>query len=208
MNVSARRKLDPAHAVTVWRLDGDDLGSVRRIAGRSLRPYDFRAQPDSETRMPLEEFILSWEEVFPFAKADVLDRWKVNALNAEAFNHYIDRTKLGVPGTLSATTTAKLIVYCLLIMEAEHEALEAARVKALRFVRPDAQDVVNSLASRARPAGRKKEGADLDYGVQFCEAVRNPVIKAGVNNAAVNRWGLRENNRKKIEEADAGNEQS
>ena len=79
MKASARRKLDPAHAVTVWRLDGDDLGSVRSIAGRSLRPYDFRAQPDSQTRVPLEEFILSWEEVFPFAKADVLDRWKVNA---------------------------------------------------------------------------------------------------------------------------------
>ena len=208
MKASERRNLDPAHAVTVWRLDGDDLGSVRSIAGRSLRPYDFRQKPDSKTRIPLEEFILSWEEVFPFAKADVLDRWAVNSLNAEAFNHYIDRTKLGVPGILSATTTAKLIAYCLLIMEAEHEALQAARVESLRFVRPDAQDVVNSLVARARLGGVKKEGAELDYSVQFCEAVRNPVIKEGVNNAAVNRWGLRGNNRKKSEQACAGEEQS
>ena len=208
MKASARRNLDPAHAVTVWRLDGDDLSSVRSIAGRSLRPYDFRQKPDSKTRIPLEEFILSWEEVFPFAKADVLDRWEVNSLNAEAFNHYIDRTKLGVPGILSAKTTAKLIAYCLLIMEAEHEALQAARVEALRFVRPDAQDVVNSLLARARTGGVEKEGAELDYGVQFCEAIRNPVIKEGVNNAAVNRWGLRGNNRKKLEQACTGEEQS
>ena len=208
MKASARRTLDPAHAVTVWRLDTDDLGSVRSIAGRSLRQYDFRQKPDSKTRIPLEEFILSWEEVFPFAKADVLDRWEVNSLNAEAFNHYIDRTKLGVPGILSATTTAKLIAYCLLIMEAEHEALQSARVEALRFVRPDAQDVVNSLVARARPGGVEKEGAELDYSVQFCEAIRNPVIKEAVKNAAVNRWGLRGNNRKKLEQACAGEEQS
>jgi len=145
----------------------------------------------------------SWEETFPFAQADVLDKWKVNSLNAEAFDHYIDRTKLTVPGTLSAMTTAKLIVYCLLIMEAEHQALQAAWVRALQFVRPDGQDVVNSLAARAREADPKKEGTALDHGVQFSEAVRNPVVQVGVNNAAVNRWGLSEMNRKKIEKAGA-----
>jgi len=84
--------------------------------------------------------MVSWEEAFPFAQTDVLDKWKVKTLNAETFNYYIDRTKLAVAGSLSATTTAKLIAYCLLIMEAEHEALQAARVEALRFGRPGAQE--------------------------------------------------------------------
>ena len=89
-------------------------------------------------------------------------------------------------------------------MEAEHEVLQTARVEALRFERPGAQDVVNSLAARARRLRPKKQGVELDHSVQFWEAVRHPVIKAGVNNAAVNRWGLGGKNRKKMEEASAG----
>lgn len=201
MKVSARRKLDPANAVKVWRLDAEDLGSVRMIAGHARYPYDFGPEPHSKTLISLEDFIQSWEERFPFAQADVLDKWKVSAFNAEVFAHYIDRAKLTVPGTFSATTTAKLIAYCLLIMEAEHEALQAAWVESLRFSRPDAQDVVNSLAARARRVGPNKDGVELDHSVQFCEAISNPVIRAGVNNAAVNRWGLSEKNRKRIEKA-------
>ena len=169
--------------------------SVRMIAGQTRHPYDFGAEPDSKIHISLEDFIQSWEAAFPFAQADVLDRWEVKLLNAEVFNHYIDRSKLAVPGTLSAATTAKVIAYCLLIMEAEHEALQAARVESLRFERPDAQEVVDSLAARARRVRPKKEATQLDHSVQFCEAVRNPVVKAGVNNAAVHRWGLREKKR-------------
>jgi len=201
--VGVRKKLDLANAVKVWRLDGEDLVSVRMIAGHAGYPYDFRPD-DSRGRISLEDFMVSWEEAFPFAQTDVLDKWKVKTLNAETFNYYIDRTKLAVAGSLSATTTAKLIAYCLLIMEAEHEALQAARVEALRFGRPGAQDVVNSLAARARRLRPKKQGVELDHSVQFWEAIRNPVIKAGVNNAAVNRWGLGGKNRKKMEEASAG----
>ena len=36
----------------------------------------------------------SREEAFPFAQDDLLDKWKVNSMNAEAFKHYIDREKL------------------------------------------------------------------------------------------------------------------
>lgn len=148
--------------------------------------------------------MVSWEEAFPFAQEDVLDKWKVKTLSAEKFNYYIDRTKLAVAGNLSATTTAKLIGYCLLILEAEHEALQGARVEGLRFRRPDAQDVVDSLVSRARRLRPKKDGMELDHSVQFCEAVRNPVIKAAVSYAATNRWGLREKDRSTFEDARAG----
>ena len=202
--MAARKKLDLANTVKVWRLDGEDLVSVRMIAGHAGHPYDFRPGADSRDVISLEDFMVSWEEAFPFAQTDVLDKWKVKTLNAETFNYYIDRTKLAVAGSLSATTTAKLIAYCLLIMEAEHEALQEAGVEALRFERLDAQDVVNSLAARARRLRPKNQGVELDHSVQFCEAVRNPVIKAGVNNAAVNRWGLMRKNRKKMEDASAG----
>jgi hypothetical protein len=188
--VSARRKLDPASAVKVWRLNAEELALIRIIGGQARYPYDFGAAGDAEAQTSLEEFMQSWEETFPFAQADVLDKWKVNSMNAEAFKHYIDRAKLTVPGALSATTTAKLIVYCLLILEAEHQALQAAGVKALQFFRPDAQDVINSLAARAREIDPKKEGSELDHSFQFAEAIRNPVVQAGVNSAAVNRWGL------------------
>ena len=102
-------------------------------------------------------------------------------------------------------TTDELIIYCLLIMEAEHEALLATRVRTFEFVRPDAQDVVNALAARARETDPNKTGTELDHSVQFSEAIRNPIVRAGVNNAAVNRWGLSEENRKKIEKAGAEN---
>jgi hypothetical protein len=56
----------------------------------------------------------------------------------------------------------------------------------------DAQDLVNSLSARAARADLGKAGGELDHSLQFCTAVRNPVIRAGVNNAAVHRWGLRD----------------
>jgi hypothetical protein len=204
LKVHARKKLELTNTVKVWRLDRADLVSVRMIAGHAGYPYDFRQTADSRDRISLEDFMVSWEEAFPFAQEDVLDKWKVKTLNAENFNYYIDRTKLAVAGSLSATTTAKLIGYGLLIMEAEHEALQGAWVEGLRFGRPDAQDVVDSLAARAGRFRPKKEGVELDHSVQFCEAVRNPVIKAALSNAAVNRWGLRGKNRSTVEDARVG----
>jgi predicted heme/steroid binding protein len=52
------------------------------------------------------------------------------------------------------------------------------------------RDVVDSLSARAGRVIATKAGSELDYSLQFCAAVRNPVIQAGVNNAAVHRWGL------------------
>lgn len=200
--VTTRKKLDPTTGAKIRRLTAEDLASIRLVGRQARHPYNFSPAPANE-HTALEEFLQSWEEAFPFAQADVLDRWPVEALNAEAFNHYIDRGKLTVPGMLSARTTAKLVVYCLLIIEAEHQTLQATWLKALRFVRPDAQDVVDSLAARAARAEPKKTGFELDHSVQFSDAVRNPVIQAGVNNAAVNRWGLAPKNRDRIAKAQA-----
>lgn len=187
--MSARRKLDPANVVKVWKLDDEELASVRLIAAREPHPYNFAAS-DSMERLSLEDFLREFQEAFPFAQTDILDKWNVPSFNADSFNHYIDRSRLTMPGTLSAKTTAKLIVYCLRIMEAEHEILQGDWVRSLRRVRRDAQDVVNSLSARAGRVIATKPGSELDYSLQFCAAVRNPVIQAGVNNAAVHRWGL------------------
>lgn len=194
--MTTRKKLDPTNVAKVRKLTAEDLASIRLVARQARHPYNFGPAPANE-HTSLEEFLQNWEEMFPFAQADLLDKWTVEALNAEAFNHYIDRGKLTVPGMLSARTSAKLIVYCLLIMEAEHQSIQATWLKALRFVRPDAQDVVDSLAARAMRAEPRKTGFELDHSVQFSDAVRNPVIQAGVNNAAVNRWGLSPKNRRK-----------
>ena len=189
--MSARRKLDPVNVVKVWKLDEEELASVRLIAGREPHPYNF-APSDSMERLSLEDFLREFQEAFPFAQTDILDKWNVPSFNAESFNHYIDRAQLSVPGTLSAKTTAKLIVYCMRIMEAEYEILQADWVRSLRRVRTDAQDVVNSLSARAGRVIATKARSELDYSLQFCAAVRNPVIQASVNNAAVHRWGLAE----------------
>jgi hypothetical protein len=189
--VSARRKLDPANVVKVWNLADEEMASVRLIAGREPHPYNFAAS-DSTAHLALEDFLLEFQETFPFAQTDILDKWNVSSFNAESFNHYINRAQLTLPGTLSAKTTAKLIVYCLRIMEAEHEILQGEWVRSLRRVGTDAQDLVNSLSARAGRVDASKAGTELDYSLQFCAAVRNPVIQAGVNNAAVHRWGLTE----------------
>jgi hypothetical protein len=197
--VSRRKKLNPDGVPKVWRLTAEDFESIRKVVRKGRYPYDFSATPGSETSISLEEYLQRWEETFPFAKTDVLDKWRVNFLSPDAFNYYIDRAKITVPGTFSGATTAKLIIYCLLIMEAEHEALQEARVRALKFVRPDAQDVVNSLAARSQALDGDRECRGLDLSVQFSEAVLNPVVRTAVNNAATKRWGLSPKNRELTE---------
>jgi hypothetical protein len=188
--VSARRKLDPANVVKIWKLDEEELVSIRLIAGREPHPYNF-AVLDATSHLSLDDFLRDYQEAFPFAQTDILDKWNVPSFNAELFNHYIDREQIAVPGTLSARTTAKLIVYCLRIMESEHELLQAGWARSLRRVRTEAQDLVNSLGARAARVDPARTGSGLDYSLQFCVAVRNPVVREGVNNAAIHRWGLR-----------------
>jgi hypothetical protein len=59
----------------------------------------------------LEEFLQGWEEVFPYAKTDVLDKWKVKFLSPETFAHYIDLEKISVPGNFSAASIAAVDSY-------------------------------------------------------------------------------------------------
>jgi hypothetical protein len=198
--VAPRKKLRATDLPAVRRSTAEELQVIRRIALRAGHPYNFGPAPNPKTHTSLEEFIQSWESTHPFAVADVVDKWNLESLNAETFDRFIDRTKVFVPGYLSAVTTAKVIAYCLLIIEAEHEALQAYWLTTLQFVRPDAQDVVNSLAARARAA---RPESNLDHSRQFADAVKNPVVEAGVNNAAVNRWGLSDKNRRKIAKAQA-----
>jgi hypothetical protein len=198
--VAPRKKLRATDLPTVRSSTAEELQVIRRIALRTRHPYNFGPAPNPKTHTSLEEFIQSWESSHPFAVADVVDKWNLESLNAETFDRFIDRTKLSVPGYLSAVTTARVIAYCLLIIEAEHEALQAYWLKKLQFVRPDAQDVVNSLAARTRAA---RPESNLDHSRQFADAVKNPVVEAGVNNAAVNRWGLSDKNRRKIAKAQA-----
>ena len=125
--------------------------------------------------LSLEDFLREFQETFPFAQTDILDKWNVSSFNAETFNHYIDREQLAVPGILSARTTAKLIVYCLRIMEAEHEILQAGWVRSLRRVGTDAQDLVNSLGARGARVDTAKAGKrDWTIACNFAQPCATP----------------------------------
>jgi hypothetical protein len=93
-----------------------------------------------------------------------------------------------VPG-FERQDDCQTIVYCLRIMES---SMTFCRQDGLapRRVRTDAQDLVNSLGARSARVDPARAGSRLDYSLQFCAALRNPVVREGVNNAAVHRWGL------------------
>ena len=57
--------------------------------------------------------------------------------------------------------------------------LQAGWVRSLRRVGTDAQDLVNSLGARGARVDTAKAGSELDYSLQFCAALRNPVVRAG-----------------------------
>ncbi len=90
-------------------------------------PYNFlTGARDSETKTTLAEFVRDCENEFPYAIQDLVDKLKLETFSAESFNHHIDRQLLATPGHLSAVTVAKLIHYCLLILESEAEIITSA----------------------------------------------------------------------------------
>lgn len=84
-------------------------------------PYNFSSPPGPETKATLAEFVRDNEKEFPYAIQDLVDKLKLASFSAESFDHHLDRDLLATPGYLSAVTVAKLIHYCLLILESEAE---------------------------------------------------------------------------------------
>ncbi len=155
-------------------------------------PYNFAAPPKPETRLALAEFIREAASEFPYAMRDLVDKLDQNYLSAELFDRYFDRALLATPGHLSAVTVAKLVHYCLQILESEAEILLWGRINRGVQGMPDANDIANALATRANRYSSTESVPEYDHVGQFLVAVKHPVVAKAVSNAAINRWGASE----------------
>ncbi len=155
-------------------------------------PYNFGSPPGPATKTTLSQMVRDYEKEFPYAPRDLVDKLKLDSFSAESFDRHIDRDLLGTAGHLSAVTVAKLIHYCLLILESEAEMITWARID--RGVRgmPDANDIANAVANKVNRYQRPQKIHEYDYVGQFLSAVKHPIVARAVSNAAINRWGLSE----------------
>ncbi|MBV8641887.1 MAG: hypothetical protein JO070_10905 [Verrucomicrobia bacterium] len=155
-------------------------------------PYNFSPAPNPETKTTLAEFIRDQEAEYPYAALDLIDKLELDSFGAESFNLHIDANLLATPGYLSAVTVAKMIQYCLLILESEAELMMWQRIDRGVTGRPDAQDIANAIATKVNQYGDRNRIPEYDHVTQLLAAVKHPIVGRGVSNAAINRWGMNE----------------
>jgi hypothetical protein len=155
-------------------------------------PYNFAPAPKPETKTLLAEFVRDYEKEFPYAIQDLVDKLKLDSFSAESFEHHIDRNLLATPGHLSAVTVAKLIHYCLLILESEAEMIALGRIDLGRPGMPDAHDLAQAVAAKVNRYENRAEIPEYDHIAHFLSAVKHPIVGTAVSNAAINRWGISE----------------
>jgi hypothetical protein len=158
--------------------------------------YNFGPPPRPETKTTLVEFIRDQEAEFPYAALDLVDKLELGSFGAESFDRHLDRNRLATPGHLSAVTVAKLIQYCLLILESEAEMVRWQRIDSGVTDRPDAQDIANAIASKLNQYQDRETILQYDHAAQLLAAVQHPIVGKGVANAAINRWGTSGQNTK------------
>jgi hypothetical protein len=152
--------------------------------------YNFGPPPRPETKATLAEFIRDQETEYPYAPLDLVDKLKLESFGAESFDRHIDRNMLATPGHLSAVTVAKLIHYCLLILESEAEAVSSRRTDKGVASLPDTQDIANAIAIKVNQYSARDRIPEYDHIGQLLAAVKHPIVGRGVSNAAINRWGM------------------
>jgi hypothetical protein len=155
-------------------------------------PYNFAPAPRPETKTTLAEFVRDYEKEFPYAFQDLVDKLQLDSFSAESFDHHIDRSLLATPGHLSAVTVAKLIHYCLLILESEAEMIAWRRIELGVPGMPDAHDIASAVAAKVNRYGNRADIPEYDHVGQFLAAVKHPIVGRAVSNAAINRWGMNE----------------
>jgi hypothetical protein len=155
-------------------------------------PYNFASPPRPETKTTLAEFVRENEKEFPFAIQDLVDKLKLDSFSAESFDHHLDRHLLATAGHLSAVTVAKLIHYCLLILESEAEMLAWGAMGSGLPGTPDASRLAHAVAAKMNQYPNRTQVPEYDHVGQFLSAVQHPIVGKAVSNAAVNRWGVQE----------------
>ena len=155
-------------------------------------PYNFSPAPNPETKTTLAEFIRDQEAEYPYAALDLIDKLELDSFGAESFDLHIDRNLLATPGYLSAVTVAKMIQYCLLILESEAELILWQRIDRGVTSMPDAQDIANASAAKVNQYKDRDNIPEYDHTTQLLAAVKHPIVGKGVSYAAINRWGMSE----------------
>lgn len=174
-----------ARRVTVARfreLSGDELIEISRI--RLDFSYNFAEPPVPRIRWGLVDLLAHAR--FPLARTDACDKWRCRCLSIDNYSRFISERSIADPGGLSALTVAKVIAYCLEIAEATAEAL----------VQSDRESILSGevlLKEIARLRDRYRcTLAELSPWRHFYVSVRHPVVRYGINNALMNRWGTRD----------------
>jgi hypothetical protein len=153
-------------------------------------PYNFASPPGPETKTTLAEFVRDNEKEFPYAIQDLVDKLKLDSFSAESFDHHLDRNLLATAGHLSAVTVAKLIHYCLLILESEAEILAWGAIGSGLPSTPDANHLAHAVAAKMNQYPNRTKVPEYDHVGQFLSAVQHPIVGKAVSNAALNRWGV------------------
>jgi hypothetical protein len=169
---------------------GEQVTEISRIHFNF--PFNFAPAPGSGTKITLAEFVRDYEREFPYATQDLIDKLRLESFSAESFDHHVDRDLLATPGYLSAVTVAKLIHYCLLILESEAEIITWRRLDRGVPGMPDAHDIAGAVAAKVNFYPDRHTIPEYDYLGQFLAAVRHPIVGRAVSNAAINRWGVSE----------------
>jgi hypothetical protein len=143
-------------------------------------PYNF-AQP------PTDGFVWTLLDLinhsrFPVASLDIADKWNVPFFSLENFLRLIEPSRLSEPGYASPLTVAKLISYCLQILESTAESMLALNGNEAF----DGEDLFTQIE---RLADHSRIDALLCPWNHFWIATRHPTVRWAINNAVMNRWG-------------------
>ncbi len=162
-------------------LTADELLDIRSILPEHT--YNFAEPPDPQVEVSLSDYLANAR--FPFAFADAGDKWEVSVISMDNFARLFSAAQMGRPGYLSVISTAKLIAFCLQIAESTRESLPELR----GILSPTAEDVMDQLLDLARKFDALEA---LSPWKQFFVCAKNPVIRRALNNAIMNRWGIRQ----------------
>jgi hypothetical protein len=148
-------------------------------------PYNFAEPPVQTVTWSLADFLT--QSRFPLAQRDVFTKWGYQEFSLERFARTIDPAQIALPGYLAAVTVGKLIAYALLIAESTAESLAAL------FVDRDKPTTAESIIQQIVRLADKPNGLPLELSPwhHFLLALRHPEVRSALNNAMINRWGLK-----------------
>ena len=175
----------------VRRLADAEVDRINRI--RLGYSYDFAPLAPQmfagvvvRERWSLSKYL--YEAEFPFAGLDAVDRGGIESFDIGRFYANINVERIHVPGELSAVTTAKVIAYLLDIVECEFNCrTEQGWLTSVSEVAGDA--LIRSIRGQGREWRKQGIGDEINLYHHFVCAERNPVVRRGVENAVINRWG-------------------